>query len=147
MDDRRLLRELSRDEALRLLAETRMGRVVFTQRALPAIRPVNHAFVDGHLIIRTNLGSALASVVGDPGTVVAYEADAIDADTRTGWSVVVTGMARLVPDSAEKSRYEGLVEPWIDNSADCVLRIHPDIVNGYRLVPVDETMPAGPVAA
>ena len=147
MDDRRLLRELPRDEALRLLAEARMGRVVFTQRALPAIRPVNHAVVDGHLIIRTNLGSALASAVGGPGTVVAYEADAIDEDTRTGWSVVVTGMALLVREPAEKSRYEGLVEPWIDNSADCVLRMHPDIVNGYRLVPADETMPAGPVAA
>lgn len=143
MDERRLLRELSRDEALRLLAEAPMGRVVFTQRALPAIRPVNHAFVDGHLIIRTNLGSALASAAvdeagtagGDAGTVVAYEADAIDAGTRTGWSVVVTGMARLVQDPAEKNRYEALLQPWIDNAANCVLRIHPDIVTGFRLVP------------
>lgn len=160
MDDRRTLRELSRDEALRLLAEAPMGRVVFTQRALPAIRPVNHAFVDGHLIIRTNLGSALASAAidetdiaggADGGTVVAYEADAIDAASRTGWSVVVTGLARLVLDPADKSRYEALLQPWIDNAADCVLRIHPDIVTGFRLVPAAEPaagrLGAGTVAA
>jgi hypothetical protein len=39
MDDRRSLCELPRREALDLLASTPVGRVVFTGRALPAIRP------------------------------------------------------------------------------------------------------------
>lgn len=142
MDDHRTLQELSRHEALDLLGSVRMGRVVFTARALPAIRPVNHALVDGQVIIRTNLGSTVASVTSkQPDTVVAYEADEIDAETRTGWSVVVTGVARLVTDPAERERYEALVRPWVYPEADCVLRIRPDLVSGFRLVAVEASVP------
>ena len=35
--------ELAREEALRLLATVPLGRVVFTDRALSAIRPVNRS--------------------------------------------------------------------------------------------------------
>lgn len=71
MDDRRMLQELSRPEALRLLAGVALGRVVFTQRALPAIRPVNHILDDGDIILQTNLSSSVAaSVDRRPGTVV-----------------------------------------------------------------------------
>ncbi|MFY1659227.1 pyridoxamine 5'-phosphate oxidase family protein [Micromonospora sp. WMMD1274] len=63
MDDRRILQELSRHEALRLLAGVAMGRVVFTQRALPAIRPVNHLLDQGGVIIRTNLASSVTDTV------------------------------------------------------------------------------------
>ncbi|MEH1017325.1 pyridoxamine 5'-phosphate oxidase family protein [Micromonospora sp. CPCC 206060] len=136
MDDRRILQELSRHEALRLLAGVAMGRVVFTQRALPAIRPVNHILDNGDVIIRTNLASSVAANVDRrPGTVVAYEADVIDPDTRTGWSVVVTGVAHLVDNPRDQARYEALLRPWVSNPADCVLRIRPDIVTGFRLTP------------
>jgi nitroimidazol reductase NimA-like FMN-containing flavoprotein (pyridoxamine 5'-phosphate oxidase superfamily) len=42
--------EVDRTEALRLLASVRHGRVVFTSKALPAIRPVNHLVDDGRVI-------------------------------------------------------------------------------------------------
>lgn len=135
MDDR-TLQEIPRGEALRLLAGSAMGRVVFTQRALPAIRPVNHIVDGGNVIIRTSLSSSVAGTVsGRPDTVVAYEADLIDPDTRTGWSVVVTGFARLVDAPEERARYEALLRPWVHHPADGVLRIHPDIVTGFRLSP------------
>jgi hypothetical protein len=44
--------ELDRGEAMRLLASV-YGRVVFTQNALPAIRPMNHLVDEGRVIIRT----------------------------------------------------------------------------------------------
>ncbi|MFD8141548.1 pyridoxamine 5'-phosphate oxidase family protein [Streptomyces sp. NPDC059708] len=47
----RRMRELDRAEALRLLATVSLGRVVFTHRALPAVRPVNH-LVDGEDVER-----------------------------------------------------------------------------------------------
>lgn len=134
--DQRELQELSPQEALRLLADAAMGRVVFTQRALPAVRVVNHIVDNGDLIIRTNVASSVAASVGrTPDTVVAYEADAIDPGTRTGWSVVITGVARLVEDPQDVARYEALLEPWVTNRADCVLRIHPEIITGFRLTP------------
>lgn len=120
------------DEALRLLASAPLGRVVFTERAMPAIRPVNH-FVDedGCVIIRTHLGAAALTALGE---VVAYEADAIDPHTRLGWSVIVTGVARRVSDPEQITRYEQLVRPWVGTEMDQVIRIKPELVTGYALV-------------
>src|SRR5690349_16567976 len=74
--DERELRRLSREESLRLLSDAAMGRVVFTQHALPAIQPVNHVIDDGDIIIRTHLGAAITLAVDGHDAVVAYEADA-----------------------------------------------------------------------
>ncbi|MHB9755338.1 pyridoxamine 5'-phosphate oxidase family protein [Streptomyces sp. BYX5S] len=128
--------ELDRSEALALLASVSLGRVVFTQHALPTIRPVNHVFDGGDIVIRTHEGSALTSrtrIGGLQGVVVAYEADAIDPDTHLGWSVVVTGYAELVDDPAELARYRALLRPWANQSMDYAVRIRPDLVAGTRL--------------
>ena len=128
--------ELDPSEALRLLGSVSLGRVVFTQHALPTIRPVNHVLDDGDIVIRTHAGSALTSQTrhGDgTGVVVAYEADAIDPDTHLGWSVVVTGFARLVTDPRELARYQALLHPWVKQTMDYAVRIHPDLVTGIRL--------------
>ncbi|MFJ7587498.1 pyridoxamine 5'-phosphate oxidase family protein [Streptomyces sp. NPDC097617] len=132
----RHMRELDRDEALRLLATVSLGRIVFTQQALPAVRPVNH-LVDGEdVIIRIHEGGALAALaapVDAPGVVVAYEADAIDPVTYLGWSVVVTGYACPVTDAAEADRYASLLRPWVGQPMTAALRIRPDLVTGFRL--------------
>ncbi|MFF0477741.1 pyridoxamine 5'-phosphate oxidase family protein [Streptomyces sp. NPDC004284] len=128
---------LDPDEALHLLGSVPMGRIVFTRQALPAIRPVNHVLDGGEVVIRTHVGSALtlsAREAGARGIVVAYEADDIDAATRLGWSAVVTGYCRLVTDPADIARYESLLTPWSDRHTDQVVRIHPDLVTGIRLI-------------
>jgi nitroimidazol reductase NimA-like FMN-containing flavoprotein (pyridoxamine 5'-phosphate oxidase superfamily) len=131
----RVLEELSVDECLALLADAPMGRVVFTDRALPAIRPVNHILDAGAVIIRTRLGGSVASTVGSArGVVVAYQADKIDPDEHTGWSVVATGVARLVTDPGDRDRYERLLRPWVSMEADCVIRIEPQLITGYRML-------------
>jgi len=134
---RRELAELPKDESLRLLASVPFGRVVFTARALPAIRPVNH-LVDGtRIIIRTSLGSALSADVDDVGTVVAYEADEIDPVTRQGWSVVVVGRALPVTDGMLSARYRQALQPWAAGHRDEVIAISTDMVTGYWLLPPD----------
>lgn len=125
--------ELRRDEALKLLGTIHLGRVAFTERALPAIRPVNHLVDAGDIIVRTHGGSGLLGRTL-ASEVVAYEADEIDAATRTGWSVVVTGAATRVVDPAALDRYQRLLTPWVDAEMELVVRIRPDIVSGYRLV-------------
>nr|WP_326728218.1 pyridoxamine 5'-phosphate oxidase family protein [Streptomyces phaeochromogenes] len=51
---------LDRDEALKLLAQAPLGRVVFSHRALLAIRPVNHLVEEGgDTVIRIRTGAAL----------------------------------------------------------------------------------------
>ncbi|GAA2574490.1 MULTISPECIES: pyridoxamine 5'-phosphate oxidase family protein [Streptomyces] len=128
--------ELGGEEALALLGSVSLGRVVFTRQALPTIRPVNHVLDDGDIIIRTHEGAALTSrtqKAGDPGVVVAYEADSIDPDTHLGWSVVVTGYAQPVTDPAQLARYRALLRPWVDRSMDYAIRIVPDLITGVRL--------------
>ena len=128
-----VLSALSTEECMSRLASVPFGRVVFTRRALPAIRPVNHLVDDGNVIIRTNLGTGVGSAAGR-GTVVAYEADALDAETRTGWSVVVTGAAQIVTDPEDLARYQTLLDPWVDGDHSSVVRIPAELVTGYELI-------------
>jgi len=120
-------------EAMRLLASIGYGRIVFTLNALPAIRPVNHLLDEGRIIIRTRLTASISAAArSENGVVVAYEADSIDAQTRTGWSVVITGRAYTITDPDEILRYEQLLHPWI-NHADTVVAIEPQIISGFRI--------------
>lgn len=137
---------LDRAEAIRLLSRIAYGRVVFTRDALPAIRPVDHLVeTDGRIIVRTRLTSRSTSAIpADPGVVVAYEADEIDPRTRTGWSVVVTGLARPVTEPDRIRRYERLLRPWTAGSMDTVLEIEPTIVTGVRLVAAADSVPGTP---
>lgn len=128
------MEKIPREESLRLLAGTAMGRVVFTLHALPAVRPVNHIVDDGDIVIRTHMGAAITTAVSGHDTVVAYEADAIDLDDHLGWSVVVIGPARVVHDEQEITRYRRLLRPWVAGSMDHVIRIRPELVTGFRLV-------------
>jgi len=131
---RRVQRELSREESLERLGSVPLGRVVFTDQALPAIRPVNHLLADGHVVFRSHVDAAVVTAAGR-GVVVAYEADALDPAERTGWSVVVTGVARLVQDPESVARYQRLLQPWVDRPMDQVVAISLDIVTGFVLSP------------
>lgn len=129
--ERRQLRALTTAESMRLLASVSFGRVVFSRKALPAIRPVNHLVENGAVIIRAHLGAAMLT---SAGLVVAYQADAIDPETHLGWSVTVTGVARQVTEPDDVVRYEQLLQPWVIGDTHQVIRIHPDIVTGYELI-------------
>ena len=80
------LHTLDRAECLERLRTVTMGRIAFAERGLPAIQPVNCTVDGSDVIIRTSGGGKLAAAVA--GAMVAFEADEVDAATRTGWSVV-----------------------------------------------------------
>ncbi|MCG7206533.1 MULTISPECIES: pyridoxamine 5'-phosphate oxidase family protein [Streptomyces] len=126
-------RELDRGECLRLLAGVPVGRIVHTRHALPAVLPVNFGLDgDGAVLLRTSAASELARAVD--GSVVAFEADEVDADSRSGWSVVVTGAATVVHDPAEHARLvrEG-PRSWVPAAHEVFVRIEPDLVTGRAL--------------
>ena len=129
--------ELTEGECWQLLKSASLGRVVFTHHAMPAIRPVNHLVEGQTIIFRSHLGAAIVSRAGagaGDGTVVCYEADDLDATRHTGWSVIVTGLARLVREPAAIERYERALEPWIAGQMDHVISIEPRFISGIRLV-------------
>jgi nitroimidazol reductase NimA-like FMN-containing flavoprotein (pyridoxamine 5'-phosphate oxidase superfamily) len=131
----RRIETLTEQECLRLLSSVALGRIVFTQNALPAIRPVNHLLDGTTIIIRSHLGAAIVSHT-DPaaGAVVAYEADDLHPDQHLGWSVIVTGTARIIRDSAAIARYQQQLRPWVAGDMDHVIAIQSEIITGIRLV-------------
>ena len=124
------MRAMSRDRALQLLSSVPYGRIVFTEGALPAVRPVNHVVDDGDVIIRTHSGAAVLQTVGQ---VVGYQADSVSDGNRFNWSVVVIGVVRVEEDAEAVTRYERLLRPMVDLPMDHVLRIRPELVTGYAL--------------
>jgi hypothetical protein len=134
----RQMKPMTRQQALDRLAGAEYGRVVFTQHAMPAIRPVNHLLSDGRIIILSHDDSAIAARADHGrGNVVVYEADQIDPRTRTGWSVTVTGLARLVEDPALIARYQQALRPWIAGAIGIVIGIGTDIVTGFEFTEAD----------
>lgn len=131
----RAIRPLTRGQAMRLLRSVPMGRIAFTYHAMPAIRPVNHMVDDaGRIIIRSHEGAAIVTASdATRGTVVSYEADQIDTDARAGWSVVATGLARIVDDPGRADGYRRKLHPWVTGQMDYIISIEPTIVTAFEL--------------
>jgi uncharacterized protein len=89
--DRAELVELDEAECLRLLADHEIGRVVFTDAALPAAQPVTYLLDEEEIVFRTGGGGKLAAATRN--AVVAFQVDHIDPTTRTGWTVLGVGQA------------------------------------------------------
>lgn len=139
----RVLRPLTRERALRLLGTVPMGRIAFTSRAMPAIRPVNHMVDDeGRIIIRSHEGGSIVTATdAERGTVVSYEADQIDSEARAGWTVIVTGLARIVDDVERADAYREELRPWV-SGMDYIISIEPTIVTAFELVRGHNGVPA-----
>ncbi|MCF2526078.1 pyridoxamine 5'-phosphate oxidase family protein [Yinghuangia soli] len=125
-----VLEELSAAEALRLMAGVPVGRVVFTEGALPAIRPVHFVLDDGGIVFRIVGAQRLAD--GLHNTVVAFQTDEYQADRGDGWTVTATGHATRITDQDEIARLaRQLPLPWSDRGH--MFRIEPELVTGRRL--------------
>lgn len=131
--DRSGMEVLSREASLRLLREVPIGRVVVSERALPVAFPVNFAMLDGDIVFRTSTGSKLGAAVHRE--VLAFQADRIDADRGTGWSVLVQGWAELLtrPDDLARVEVLGLAS-WAPGLRAHYVRIHAEMISGRRLI-------------
>jgi nitroimidazol reductase NimA-like FMN-containing flavoprotein (pyridoxamine 5'-phosphate oxidase superfamily) len=132
--DRNGLEVLSRDACLRLLATATLGRVGVSSGALPSVLPVNFRFDGRQILIRTGMGTKLDAAVQN--AVVAFEVDEIDPVAHTGWSVLVTGVARELTGPGELA--EADVPPlalWAPEGEDRVIAISTELVSGRRIVP------------
>lgn len=123
---------LTRDECARLLASEPVGRVAFTDEALPQVLPVNFAMDGTSIVFRTSQGGRLAKCCRD--AIVAFEVDNIDTDTQAGWSVLVVGNAEAITTESEVVRARQLpFAPWVGGDRDLYVRITLGIVTGRFL--------------
>ena len=100
------------------------------------IIPVNYGMDGRTLVIRTHPGAVLAAA-GHAN--VTFQVDDIDRITRSGWSVLVHGLAEEVgedhrEDLVQRTHSVG-VQPWAPGEHDRWLRIIPQAVTGRRLLP------------
>ncbi|PVZ06280.1 nitroimidazol reductase NimA-like FMN-containing flavoprotein (pyridoxamine 5'-phosphate oxidase superfamily) [Actinomycetospora cinnamomea] len=133
MDTCRETEALPVTECWTRLASVPVGRLVFTERALPAVHPVNFLVHGRSVIIRTGPGTKLDAA--RRGDVVAFEADHIDPGSRTGWSVLVVGHAAVVGDV---DRLVAVLDPqhrpWVRGRGIHVIEVCGERVTGRRLV-------------
>lgn len=104
--------ELDVPECMRLLATATLGRLGYTQAALPAVQPVSYAVMDGAVVIPAVTGSPAVAAV--QGAIVVLTVDTFTADPADGWVVTVVGPTRMVDG--------------------CVLLV-PGLVSGWRRTP------------
>ncbi|MCE7004672.1 pyridoxamine 5'-phosphate oxidase family protein [Kibdelosporangium philippinense] len=129
---RRELETLNRQQCLDLLHTVRVGRLVFTEDALPAVQPVNFRLYQDYIVIRVAGGGKLRAATGN--AVVAFQADELDPDLREGWSVTVVGHANLILDTDELVELSGIwLQPWVSGRRDHFIRIEAEKVTGRRL--------------
>lgn len=123
--------ELTVDECLELLGTQTIGRLVYLDDGIPEIRPVNYALHQGSVVFRIGYGELLDAVHRQP---VTFEADHGDADTRTGWSVIIRGTAEEIwrTDELDVARETGL-RPWAPGARDHYVRVIPKSITGRRI--------------
>lgn len=118
---------------IELLESTPIGRIAFSTEGELLVLPVNFKWYENSVVFRTLEGQKLAAAAAHQH--VCFEIDSWDAGTRTGWSVVVQGVAREVTHWAEDVRLDqiGLV-PWTKAEWRPIwVRIEPTMVSGRVL--------------
>lgn len=129
--DRHQLEIIGADECWELLGSRPIGRVAIVDGGEPLVLPVTHVTLGQSVLFRTVSGSKMsAAIMQRP---CAYEVDDWDADTLTGWSVLVRGVAD-VADEADLPEGVALPTPWADfDEPTLLVRIRADEISGRRI--------------
>jgi len=129
--------ELSYTECVKRLASKRVGRLAVMVGYYPQVFPMNYLLDDSIVVVRAHAGTELMAA---NHANVSFQVDEIHEDRRSGWSVLVQGMAEDVTDRqgdpiTERSRALG-VDPWT-GAEPRLLRIIPAKITGRELSPAD----------
>jgi nitroimidazol reductase NimA-like FMN-containing flavoprotein (pyridoxamine 5'-phosphate oxidase superfamily) len=126
------LEVLSEQQCLDLLASRDLGRVAFSIGEQPEIFPVNYATDRAIVVFRTAAGTKLDHALASR---VAFEVDDWDEDERTGWSVVMKGVAQEVTSGTnpfEATLRTRNVWPLAPGEHDHWIAIYPSEITGRR---------------
>jgi nitroimidazol reductase NimA-like FMN-containing flavoprotein (pyridoxamine 5'-phosphate oxidase superfamily) len=133
-DPRTWLEILGTEACWDLLDNTSAGRLAVVTDNRPQIFPVNYAIEDRTIVFRTEAGSKLAALDGNPN--VCFEIDRLDVAEKKGWSVLVQGQASAVRRPDELHTLDALhLEFWATGDKPNYVRITPTVVSGRRIHP------------
>jgi nitroimidazol reductase NimA-like FMN-containing flavoprotein (pyridoxamine 5'-phosphate oxidase superfamily) len=135
--------DLPQEECMRLLASHSFGRLAVSigERA-PVLRPVNYLFdpASQAVVLRTAVGSGFHALL--QSAEATFEIDGVEGQARSGWSVIISGVADEVTDPDEISRLDGLaLDSWAPGHKAHWMRIRATTVSGRRIVlPPEEVL-------
>lgn len=81
-----------------------------TQQSLPAAHPVHYVLDGEEVVFRAPRGSTLAVAVLH--AVVAFQADDVDLESRSGWTVYGIGEAYEVVEPVRLDTLQRALSPW-----------------------------------
>ena len=129
--------ELSEEQCRQRLQghQRKLGRIAFAEERdpdWPVALPVNYAYVQGDIFIRTYEGSKLYAALRRQR--VAFEVDEVDGEWSEGWSVVAVGTLQLVDDPEQRAAAAAQLRSWGADAAPHIVRVDVDILTGREIV-------------
>lgn len=119
------------------LEAAHIARVAVASGGRPVIFPVNVAVNGGEVYVRCGTGTLYRAAEG--AHTVALEIDGADPTYQSGWSVLVSGRARVVTDTHELDEVGHLpLRPWGTGTKDRVVSIQLETVSGRQIPAVRE---------
>jgi hypothetical protein len=123
--------ELDRAQCMELLGGARIARVVLSVGCIPVALPVNMSVLGENVIFATDSRSKLTSSVY--GQVVSLETDDIDLVSRTGWSVLVTGIALPIAEPLEIEWAGSRLQAWAAGPHPLLVKVQTTLISGRKL--------------
>lgn len=123
--------ELDPEACLALLRTQSIGRLAISRPgAPPHLVPVNFTVLRRSVVFRTAPGTKLDLLVNEP---VSFEVDSWDARTRTGWSVVVEGLAYEASDREMEIEDDLHLDSVAEQQNSRWVRLMPESITGRRI--------------
>jgi transcriptional regulator with XRE-family HTH domain len=134
-----VLEKLTTQESKAHVAPGGVGLFLFDDPSRgPVAFPVNYKMEGDDVVFRTTDGSggpvAFLRQAPASGRKVAFDVDHLDDALAEGWSVLLSGSARIITDKDELDRAKALgIEPWAGPDLDVYVRLTPDEITGRRI--------------
>lgn len=133
-----VLQRLTTQECQAHVAAGGIGRFLFDDPSRgPVAVPVNYKMDGDDVIFRTSGSSGVGADIQVNAALaqrVSFDVDHLDDALGEGWSVLLSGTARVVTDPAELDRVKALdIEPWAGGERDVYVRLVPTEITGRRI--------------
>jgi len=128
-----LLDSLTPTECRQYLAGGGIGRFLFVEPGRgPVAIPVNFQMDGDDVVFRTSSGGSVSAGLHERR--VSFDVDQLDDALGEGWSVLVTGKARVISAADELAHAAALhIEPWAGGDKPVYVRLTASQVTGRRI--------------
>jgi hypothetical protein len=127
-----VLETLTTQQCREHLAGGGVGRFLFVEAGRgPVAIPLNYLMDGDDVVFRTASQVGIADAVRQQ---VSFDVDHIDDTLSEGWSVLLSGTARIITDPAELQHATALgIEPWAGGDRDVYVRLSASQITGRRI--------------